>query len=122
MVKYSPYEITSRLAQDKLVQPIPRSGYVIAPITLTGIHEMFELRSLLESYTARTAAARGIDEQIEEIVRLADVTYVFKDKDSYLKHIAANSEFHCAIAVAAGNQRVVELIAGLLDELSTIGL
>lgn len=107
-----------RLALENLVQPVPRSGYVISPITLTDIQEMFELRFLLESFAARMAAARGSEDDLLEITRLADITYVFRDKESYLKRIALNADFHRAIAVAAGNQRVVDQLSGLLDELA----
>jgi DNA-binding GntR family transcriptional regulator len=107
-----------RLALENLVQPVPRSGYIIAPITLTDIQEMFELRFLLESFAARMAAARGSERDLEEINRLADITYVFEDKESYLQRIALNADFHRAIAVAAGNQRVVDQLSGLLDELA----
>jgi DNA-binding GntR family transcriptional regulator len=107
-----------RLARENLVQPVPRSGYVIAPITLTDIQEMFELRFLLESFAARMAAARGSEDDLEEIVRLADITYVFKNKESYLERIALNADFHRAIAIAAGNQRIVDQLSSLLDELA----
>jgi DNA-binding GntR family transcriptional regulator len=107
-----------RLARENLVQPVPRSGYVIAPITLTDIQEMFELRFLLESFAARMAATRGSEDDLEEIVRLADITYVFKDKGSYLEHIALNADFHRSIAIAAGNQRIVDQLSSLLDELA----
>jgi DNA-binding GntR family transcriptional regulator len=107
-----------RLARENLVQPVPRSGYVITPITLTDIQEMFELRYLLESFAARMAASRGSEDDLQKIVRLADITYVFKDKESYLERIALNADFHRAIATAAGNQRIADPLAGLLDELA----
>jgi DNA-binding GntR family transcriptional regulator len=66
------------------------------------------------------AAARGSEDDLQEIARLADVTYVFKDRESILSHIALNADFHRAIAVAAGNQRVVDQLSGLLDELARL--
>ncbi len=108
------------LARENLVQPVPRSGYVIAPITLTDIQELFELRFLLESFAARMAAARGSEDNLQEISRLADITYVFKDRESVLSHIALNADFHRAIAFAAGNQRIAEQLTGLLDELARL--
>ncbi|MGD2040569.1 MAG: GntR family transcriptional regulator [Anaerolineae bacterium] len=109
-----------RLALENLVQPVPRSGYVIAPITLTDVQELFELRFLLESFAARMAATRGSEDDFQEISRLADITYVFKDRESVLGHIALNADFHRAIAMAAGNQRIVDQLTGLLDELARL--
>jgi DNA-binding GntR family transcriptional regulator len=51
---------------------------------------------------------------------LADITYVFKDRESVLSHIALNADFHRAIALAAGNQRIADRITGLLDELARL--
>jgi DNA-binding GntR family transcriptional regulator len=107
-----------RLSREHLVQPVPRAGYIIAPITLTDVQEMFELRYLLESFAARMAAARGSDEDLRELERLADITYVFRDKESYLERIARNADFHRAIALAAGNQRIVDQLSRLMDELA----
>jgi DNA-binding GntR family transcriptional regulator len=107
-----------RLALENFVQPVPRSGYVIAPITLTDVQEMFELRFLLESFSARMAAARGSEDDLQEIARLADITYVFKNRESYLQRIARNADFHLTIAIAAGNQRIVDQLSSLLDELA----
>lgn len=109
-----------RLAREGLVQPVPRSGYIIAPVTLTDIQELFELRFLLESFAARMAATRGSKEDLQEIARLADVTYVYKDRESVLNHITLNADFHRAIAVAAGNQRIVDQLTTLLDELARL--
>lgn len=107
-----------RLARENLVQPVPRSGYVITPITLTDVQEMFELRFLLESFAARMAATRGSEDELQEIARLADITYDFEDKESYLRRIALNADFHRAIAAAAGNQRICDQLSSLLDELA----
>ena len=109
-----------RLALEGLVQPVPRSGYVITPITLTDIQEMFELRFLLESFAARMAATRGSEDDLKEVARLADITYVFKVRESILSHIALNADFHRAIAIAAGNQRIVDQLSVLLDELARL--
>ncbi|MGD8821050.1 MAG: FCD domain-containing protein, partial [Anaerolineae bacterium] len=81
---------------------------------------LFELRFLLESFAARMAATRGSEDDFQEISRLADITYVFKDRESVLGHIALNADFHRAIAMAAGNQRIVDQLTGLLDELARL--
>lgn len=109
-----------RLAREGLVQPVPRAGYIITPVTLTDIQELFEVRFLLESFAARMAATRGSEEDLQEIARLADVTYVFKDRESVLSHITLNANFHRAIAVAAGNQRIVDQLTALLDALARL--
>src|SRR5262245_53345201 len=48
----------SRLSQEGLVNVIPRRGYVITPITIQTVKEVFDLRLLLEPAAARAAAGR----------------------------------------------------------------
>jgi DNA-binding GntR family transcriptional regulator len=113
-------EALHRLAQEGLVQPIPRFGYIVAPITLSDVAEIYELRSILESAAARLAALRSPKERLDQIVEFADYTYVYQDHDSYLRFLAFNSQFHRSVAVAAGNQRLVESISRMLDELTRV--
>jgi DNA-binding GntR family transcriptional regulator len=113
-------EALQRLAREGLVQPIPRFGYIVTPITLADVTEIYELRSILEAAAARLAAVRGPQEQIDKIAELADYTYVYKDRSSYSNFIVHNTVFHRSVAVATGNDRLVESISKLLDELTRL--
>lgn len=46
-----------RLAQEGLVQPIPRFGYLVTQITLSDVTEMYELRSILSQIGTATHAS-----------------------------------------------------------------
>jgi DNA-binding GntR family transcriptional regulator len=113
-------EALQRLAQENFVQPVPRFGYIVAPITLSDIHEIYELRLIAEPAAVRLAAVRGSDEQLEEIRQAAGKTYVYNERETYLEYLRHNTNFHCSIAVAAGNQRLADWIAKLLDELARV--
>jgi len=113
-------EALQRLAQEGFVQPIPRFGYIVSPITFSDVHEIYELRSILESAAARLAAIRGTDRQLQEIAKPADFTYVYKDRRSYSDFLTRNADFHRSIAIAAGNRRLADQISKLLDEMTRI--
>jgi DNA-binding GntR family transcriptional regulator len=113
-------EALQRLARDGFVQAIPRYGYIVSPITYKDVHEIFELRSIVESSAARLAAIRGSEGQLDELAHNASFTYIYKDRPSYAEFLRKNIEFHQKIAVASGNQRLVELITRLLDEMTRI--
>jgi DNA-binding GntR family transcriptional regulator len=113
-------EALRRLVQEGFVEVIPRFGYIVKPITFRDVHEMFELRMILESSAVRLAAARGLQEQLQKIAANADFTYVYRDRASYSKFLGLNAEFHRSIAVVAGNQRLVDLLSKLLDELTRV--
>jgi DNA-binding GntR family transcriptional regulator len=113
-------EALQRLAQEKLVTPIPRVGYVVDPIAFSDVREIFELRYVLESAAARLVASRADAEDLERIRSEADFTYVYRDQKSYAEFLAHNAAFHLSIAEAAGNSRLVEPISGVLDELTRV--
>ena len=113
-------EALRRLAQEGFAQPIPRFGYIVSPITLSDVREIYELRSIIESAVVRLAAVRGLQEQLNEILASANFTYVYKDRESYTDFLARNAAFHRTIAVAARNQRLVDLVSRLLDELTRV--
>src|SRR5215510_5376137 len=48
----------NRLAHDGLVRAIPRRGYMVSPVTVRDIHDVFELRLMLEPAAARMAAGK----------------------------------------------------------------
>ena len=113
-------EPLQRLAQEGFVHPIPRFGYVVSPITFSDVHEIYELRSILESSAACLAATRGTENQLQKIADSADFTYVYKDRQTYSDFLALNADFHHSIAIIAGNQRLADQISGLLDEMTRI--
>ncbi len=113
-------EALQRLAQEGLVQAVPRFGYIVTPITVSDVAEIYELRSILESAAARLAAQRASPAQLDKISALASYTYVYKDPLSYSNFLAHNSEFHLAVAAASGNRRLVEEISQLLDALTRV--
>ena len=113
-------EALQRLAQEGFVRPVPRFGYIVSPITFSDMRELFELRSIVESAAARLSAVRGSQERLEAIRASADFGYVYKDRQSYVSFLARNVDFHRSIAEIAGNQRLVDLVSKLLDELTRV--
>ena len=113
-------EALQRLTQEGFVQPVPRFGYIVSPITFSDVREIYELRSIVESAAARLSAVRGAQERLDRIRTNADFSYVYKDRHSYVEFLACNNNFHRSIAEAAGNQRLVDLVSKLLDELTRV--
>ncbi len=110
-------EALQKLEKEGLVVPIPRAGYIIHPITLADIHEIYELRASLEVTAARLACQKGSQAQLRRLMEMADFSYTFGDPQSYSEYLYHNAAFHCAIAEASGNRRLVALISHLMDEL-----
>jgi DNA-binding GntR family transcriptional regulator len=113
-------EALQKLSQEGLVQSIPRFGYLVMPITLADMGEIFELRSILETSAARLAALRATPEQLEHLSELANYTYIYRDRNSYSDFLSVNREFHLAVAEASGNRRLVDTISQCLSELNRV--
>jgi DNA-binding GntR family transcriptional regulator len=113
-------EALKRLEHEGFIQSIPRYGYLISPVTIKDVEDLYDLRLVLESSSVQKAIASASDTQLEQLLEQANFTYVFKDRDSYLQFLDQNIAFHTAIARAAGNQRMAEIVGGILGEMTRI--
>ncbi len=107
----------ARLSQEGLVRAVPRHGYVIAPITLKNVQDMFELRLIVEPTIARMAVGRINAANLRKVNVAPGAS---KGAEAELSFLKANRDFHLAIAEASGNQRVFALMAQLLDDMARL--
>jgi len=113
-------EALQRLAHEGLVQPYPRFGYIVSPVTEEMVRHLYEVRMILEAAAVRLAVERASDAQLRQIAENARFTYVYKNHEQYVRFLERNAAFHDSIALLAGNPRLAEVLGGLLDELSRI--
>jgi DNA-binding GntR family transcriptional regulator len=110
----------SRLAHDGLVRAIPRRGYMVTPVTLKDIQDVFELRLMLEPRAARLAAGRVNAKRLRVLDDICQAGYQPGEARSTARFLEANKEFHVAIAQASGNSRLAHAIEQLLDEMTRL--
>ena len=110
----------SRLAHDGLVRAIPRRGYMVMPVTLKDIQDVFELRLMLEPAAARMAAGRVDAQRLRTLDEVCRAGYQSGDVKSISRFLDANKAFHVAIAQATGNSRLADAIEKLLDEMTRL--
>ena len=109
-------EALIRLTHEGLLQPIPRTGYRITPVTIQDVEDIFALRLLLEPAAARQAAGRIDQTLLKELNELCRAGYTPGDRASESTFLRANRQFHVAIADASGNRRLARLLGQLLEE------
>jgi DNA-binding GntR family transcriptional regulator len=98
-------EACSRLAQDGWLSLIRRKGWVVTPISVRDIVEMYEYRKILECYTAEKAARSASGEQIDH---LRSIVAIETQPTATLPEILrANSAIHLRLAELSSNRRVV---------------
>ncbi|KAA3628830.1 MAG: GntR family transcriptional regulator [Proteobacteria bacterium] len=111
----------TRLSQQGLVRPVHRRGYVIAPITIRDVNNIFQLRLFLEPPAARLAAQNGIEEEkLRRLDEICRTEYCVDDKQGTAGFLQANHEFHVTIARASGNERLARMIGQLLDDMERL--
>ncbi len=116
------HEALKALCQEGLLRVLPRVGYIVTPVTVADIDEIFDLRISLEVLGAGRAA---------ELVTAQDVANLraqharaqenlgsgSMDDPAYLHSLmAGNREFHTTVAALSGNQRLARIVGRLLDE------
>lgn len=111
----------ARLSQQGLVRPMHRRGYVIAPITIRDVNNIFQLRLLLEPPAARLAAENGVDaEKLRRLNELCSKEYPDDSKENTIAFLHANHEFHITIARASSNERLAKMIGQLLEDMERL--
>lgn len=109
-----------RLSHSSWLSALPRRGYMIKPVTLRDVREVFDLRRQLEPEAARRAAGRVDGDLLSKLDEGTRMNYEPSQRDLEDAFFSANVELHTAIAVAAGNQRIARLIKTLHHETERI--
>ncbi|HEY0124282.1 MAG TPA: GntR family transcriptional regulator [Rhizobium sp.] len=110
-------EALAALRLDGLIRTFPRRGYQVALITLGDINSLFDVRTIIEAGAAELATKRISDGDLEELKRLAEVSYDPGTEKTLAYFVNANRDFHLAIARASGNSRLVALLERQIGEL-----
>jgi DNA-binding GntR family transcriptional regulator len=109
-----------RLCQEKLVELALRQRYVIAPITLRNVNELFAVRALLEPAAARLAAGRIDAAHLRRLEELCQARYVVGDAESARAFLRLNTEFHSTVVRAAGNEVLADTLVGVLEKIERV--
>jgi DNA-binding GntR family transcriptional regulator len=111
----------ARMVQEGFVRSVPRQGYVVTPITLKDVEELFELRLLLEPAAARLAAGRVNVDALTEIEATKRTNKASRNAGNRISYFMdANKEFHLLVAQASGNGRLARNLSDVLDEMKRL--
>ena len=110
-------EAIRKLELEGLVTMIPRRGAEVAQITEKSMNDVLEVRRALDALCAELACERITEEETEQLHRACEAfETAVKTKD--IKKIArADVQLHDIIVQATGNQRLVQLINNLSEQM-----
>ncbi|MCP2256304.1 DNA-binding transcriptional regulator, GntR family [Prauserella aidingensis] len=112
-----------RLAQDGLVQPVPRRGYRVTPLTQKSVDDFFLTWRLIAPEIARRGLLDASHEQVRLLHRLLMKFESLPDLPPQNRSICfveyAEAMFH-VLAVATTNGRLLETYRCMLGEMARI--
>lgn len=108
------------LTEEGFLRVIPRTGYIVVPVTAADVHEVSHMRLVLEPEAAALAAGGIPQEQAEQLIRLSgELPHSVDNHDRSLSPRQVydyNTYFHLSIARASRNRRLAAAIERLLKE------
>lgn len=102
------------LKNDGWVDLRPAHGAFVHAPTIEEADQLLAVRTLLEAESARLAAAHASDADVKRLRELCQRGLAALKSDDIEGVVAANAEFHAAVAQFSGNRVLVEL-AGQVD-------
>lgn len=106
-----------RLAGEGLVEIAPRKGTYVKDVTLEDIHEILQVRLILETAALEAITAGLTDEQLSRFTGLYEqmisVRVGENDVASYKAYMERDSEFHLLFFQILGNQRLLNIYRNL---------
>jgi DNA-binding GntR family transcriptional regulator len=110
-------EALMRLQFEGLVKAYPRRGYLIEPVKISDINEIFEMRLILEGGAMDCAVQRASDEDIRKLYDIAQsISDAIYHEEPDRSH-KVNNLFHESLALAARNARLHRSLVQTLNEL-----
>jgi DNA-binding GntR family transcriptional regulator len=111
-------EALRRLSNEHYVKYVPNQGVFVSTWEDDDVEVIFDLRALLEGYSAYRAATRISAEQIAELERCAAAIEELcreHTSDNHRKTIEHNHRFHEIIIQAAASSRMHRILSWLVE-------
>lgn len=106
-----------RLASEGLVEIVPRRGTFVSELTARDVAELFDIRILIELYSAEAILNNDKVDQVLEDIRepMAGMERAVVDDDygDYDAFIANDRDLHLALVKLTGNQRLIRIYSDM---------
>ena len=110
-------EAIRKLELEGLVVMIPRKGAVVAEITEKSLRDVLEVRRALEALAVRLACEKILDAEVEELKVAAERFEEALEPGDVTAFAEADVRFHDIIYRATDNQRLIQLLYNLREQM-----
>ena len=105
------------LADRRLVEKIPRQGYVVRQLNLTEIHELYDVRLALEAYIMEQVCNKGLDETALTAMERHWTQLYEGLPEMVADPVRVDENFHDTLAAAVGNRAMIEMLRAIDDRI-----
>jgi DNA-binding GntR family transcriptional regulator len=119
-------EALKALVAEGLLKVVPRTGYMVLPLTPDDVREIYDMRLLLEGEAAARTALRKDEREVREILEGLESSLRDLELDSSAETEPArvtfeqNQRFHMGIARASGSGRLAQAIGTILQDVQRV--
>lgn len=111
------------LVKEGLVRTVRNKGFEVLAPSPAALHDILEVRLLLEVPVVRRLADRGVRQaDLVSLQELADSTVVLAEAGDVINHVAADLKFHLALLALWGNTEITEAVRALRSRSRLAGL
>ncbi|MBS3976288.1 MAG: GntR family transcriptional regulator [Syntrophomonadaceae bacterium] len=110
-------EAISQLKLEGLLTPLAGGGVKVVEFSIDEIHEIFDLRVLLETYGIQKAIENISEAQLKRLDEIVATSKIAYQQGNLERIIELNTQFHNEIITASRNKRLGEFIASLRNYL-----
>jgi DNA-binding GntR family transcriptional regulator len=102
------------LAQQGLVEHVPRRGARVATLSDRDIQELYAVRDVLERHAVTTALPVGANTDLSRLAAALDAMRDADRRADRLDVANAHREFHVAVVALTGNQQLIAIYESVL--------
>ena len=110
-------EAIRKLEMEGLVTMIPRRGAEVAQITEKNLKDVLEVRRALDALAVELACDRITEEELEQLKAACDTFEAATRKGNINELARADVHLHDIILMASGNERLVQMISNLSQQM-----
>lgn len=110
------------LEKRNFVQSVKNKGFLVTTVSTEDLHEIVEVRTLLEAPAMRIVAGHLKDAPLDAYRTLADRIVANLEQVNFKGYLAADSAFHLSLLELTGNRRLVDIVSELRKHTRMVGL
>jgi DNA-binding GntR family transcriptional regulator len=113
-------EAITQVCREGLMQRLPGRGYLVSPITIKEIHDLFDMRVIIEQATIRKFITKPSPKHLQKLKEISTISYEPDNPESEVEFLEGNREFHLTLAEASGNIRLVQTLESIMIEMERL--